>query len=109
MDLPENIQDLKSRLHKEAKKKGVKLWEQARALRPQEPFKEEILLCDNCGIFGHTHHVHRKNASTYEIVGGRIGCKEEFLACPNAPQLYGRILIKLPKARHWHKQNQRIK
>lgn len=106
MELPEEVLKLRSNLRKEARKRGVQLWKQARALKVYEEAKL-IPICANCGIRGHSHEVHVKTASLYEVVGGRIGCKEEFLVCPNAQQKTARAIIATPKARHWFKSKRR--
>lgn len=108
MDLPEDIVKLRGLLRKKARKKGEKLWKEAKALKAQE--EEKIIpICANCGIRGHTHEVHVKTASLYEIVGGRIGCKEAFLVYPNAQQKTAQAVLPNPRARHWHKQTFRGK
>lgn len=105
MELPEEVVVLRESLRKEARKRGAKLWEQARALR----VNDKIPICENCGIRGHSYESHERNASRYEIVGGAIGCKEEFLTYPNSQQVVGTHVLKTPKARHWHKQTFRGK
>ena len=110
MDLPEEVIELRESIIKQARKKGEVLWKKARELKARQ-FQEEknIPTCANCGIRGHSHEVHVKTASLYEIIGGRIGCKEEFITHPTAQQWTARAVLSMPKARHWHKQPSRRK
>ena len=106
MELPEEVVVLRNNLRKQARKRGARLREQTRITKAQEV----IVRCESCGGFGHTHaESHINNASRYEIVGGRVGCKQEFLVYPNAQQKDARVVIAVPKFRHWHKQTFRGK
>lgn len=107
MELPEEVIKLKKSLAKESRKRGAELWEQVRS-RPkkQEP---KIPRCANCRMYGHTHEVHVKTTSLYEIIGGKIGCSELVLVYTDAEQVQGQFLTKVPRYRHWHKQVWRTK